>query len=109
MADQLEEIGVSFPKDIIVHYTFRNLPKEYDTFKDMQTNKDNCLAYEAFEDKLLSKEIVLRLVGEDCGKVLVVEGHNNIFGNSNNYWFQIGQNPNGFFRTLNNNDHHLMA
>jgi hypothetical protein len=51
----------------------------------MQTNKDNCLAYEAFEDKLLSKEIVLRLVGEDCGKVLVVEGHNNIFGNSNNY------------------------
>lgn len=35
VAIQFEEIGLSLPKDIIVHYTLQNLPKEYDTFKEI--------------------------------------------------------------------------
>jgi hypothetical protein len=84
VTDQFEKNGVSLPKDIIVHYMLRNLPKEYDTFKEIQTNNDKLLTYDAFKAKLLSKEIALRLVGEKCGKALAMEGHKSTFSDSRN-------------------------
>ncbi len=65
-------------------------------FKEMQTNNDKLLIYEALEAKLLSKEIALRLVGKNYGKALAMEGHKSTFGDSRNRWFQIWQNPNVF-------------
>jgi hypothetical protein len=50
----------------------------------MQTSNDKLLIYEVFKSKLLSKEVGLRLVGEDCGKALAVEGHKNTFGDLRN-------------------------
>jgi hypothetical protein len=86
----------------IVHYTFQNLPKEYDMFKEMQTNNDRLLTYKALQAKLLSKETILRLIAKDRGKVLKVEGHRSTFGDSRNCRLQVQQNPNVFFGVLNN-------
>lgn len=36
IANLLEEVDVVIPKDIIVYYTLKNLPKEYEIFKRMQ-------------------------------------------------------------------------
>jgi hypothetical protein len=57
----------------------------------------------------LNKEFILRLVVEDRGETLVVEGRNSTFSNSRNHQFQVWQNPNVFSRRLNNNYHLLMA
>jgi hypothetical protein len=54
-------------------------------FKEMHTSNDQFPIYKALETKLLSKEIVLRFIVEECGEVLGVEGHNNTFGNSKNH------------------------
>ena len=35
VADLLEEVDVNIPEDIIVYYTSKNLPKEYENFKIM--------------------------------------------------------------------------
>ncbi len=111
VVDQLEEIGMSLSKDIIVHYTLWNLPKEYDTdtFKEMQTCNDQLPAYEVLEAKLFSKENIQRLVVEDRGEALMVEGHRSTFGNSRNHRLQVQQNPNVFSGGLNNNYHCVMA
>ena len=36
IANLLEEVDVNIPEDIIVYYTLKNLPKEYEIFKRMQ-------------------------------------------------------------------------
>lgn len=35
VANLLEEVEVDIPEDIIMYYTLRNLPKEYEIFKWM--------------------------------------------------------------------------
>ena len=35
IANLLEEVDVNIPEDIIVYYTLKNLPKEYEIFKRM--------------------------------------------------------------------------
>ncbi len=75
----------------------------------MHTSNDQLLVYKAFKAKLLCKEIVLRFIAEACGEVLAVKGHKNTFGNSRNHWLQVWQNPNVFFKGLNNKYHRPMA
>jgi hypothetical protein len=35
VASLLEEVEVEIPEDVIVYYTLKNLPKEYEIFKRM--------------------------------------------------------------------------
>jgi hypothetical protein len=51
----------------------------------LHTNNDQLPTYKGFKAKLLSKEIILRFIAEECGEMLVVEGHNNTFGDSRNH------------------------
>lgn len=36
VANLLEEVDVNIPEDIIVYYTLKNIPKEYDIFRRME-------------------------------------------------------------------------
>ena len=42
IANLLEEVDVNIPEDIIVYYTLKNLPKEYEIFKRMQIATQTC-------------------------------------------------------------------
>ena len=46
IANLLEEVDVIIPEDIIVNYTLKNLPKEYDIFKRMQIAAQKLPSYE---------------------------------------------------------------
>jgi len=54
VASQLEEVEVKIPEDIIVYYTLKNLPKEYEIFKRMQIAAQSLPTYEQLEAKLIS-------------------------------------------------------
>lgn len=49
----LEEVDVNIPEDIIVYYTLKNLPKEYEIFKRMQIAAQKLPTYEELEAKLI--------------------------------------------------------
>jgi len=61
VASQLEEVEVKLPEDIIVYYTLKNLPKEYEIFKRMQIAGQSLLTYEQLEAKLISEETSIKL------------------------------------------------
>jgi hypothetical protein len=57
VANLLEEVEVNIPEDIIVYYTLKNLPKEYEIFKRMQIAAQTLPTFEQLEAKLISEEI----------------------------------------------------
>lgn len=46
LADIIEEVDINIPEDIIVYYTLKNLPKEYEIFKRMQIAAQTLPTYE---------------------------------------------------------------
>ena len=56
IANLLEEVEVVIPEKIIVYYTLKNLPKEYEIFKRMQIAGQSLPTYEQLEAKLISEE-----------------------------------------------------
>ena len=67
----LEEVDVNNPKDIIVYYTLKNLPKEYEIFKRMHITNQTLPTYEQLEAKLISEEtsIMLETQQKEDGEV----------------------------------------
>lgn len=61
IANLLEEVEVKLPEDIIVYYTLKNLPKEYEIFKRMQIGGQSLPTYEQLEAKLISEETSIKL------------------------------------------------
>ena len=61
IANLLEEVDVNIPEDIIVYYTLKNLPKEYELFKRMQIAAQTLPTYEQLEAKLISEETSIRM------------------------------------------------
>ena len=61
VANLLEEVDVIIPEDIIVYYTLKNLPKEYEIFKRMQISAQSLPTYEQLEAKLISEETSIKL------------------------------------------------
>lgn len=61
IANLLEEVDVNIPEDIIVYYTLKNLPKEYEIFKRMQIAGQSLPTYEQLEAKLISEETSIKL------------------------------------------------
>ena len=61
VANLLEEVDVIIPEDIIVYYTLKNLPKEYEIFKRMQIAAQQLPTYEQLEAKLISEETSIKM------------------------------------------------
>ena len=61
IANLLEEVGVNIHEDIIVYYTLKNLPKEYEIFKRMQIAAQKLPTYEQLEAKLISEETSFKM------------------------------------------------
>jgi hypothetical protein len=61
IANLLEEVEFNIPEDIIVYYTLKNLPKEYEIFKRMQIVAQSLPTYEQLEAKLISEETSIKL------------------------------------------------
>jgi hypothetical protein len=61
VANLLEEVNVNISEDIIVYYTLKNLPKEYEIFKRMQIAGQSLPTYEQLEAKLISEETSIKL------------------------------------------------
>ena len=61
ITDLLEEVDVSIPEDIIVYYTLKHLPKEYEIFKKMQIAGQTLPTYEQLEAKLISEETAIKM------------------------------------------------
>ena len=61
IANLLQEVEVIIPKDIIVYYTLKNLPKEYEIFRRMQIAAQTLPTYEQLKAKLISEETAIRM------------------------------------------------
>ena len=61
VANLLEEVDVNIPEDIIVYYTLKNMPKEYEIFKRMQIAAQSLPTYVQLEAKLISEETSIKL------------------------------------------------
>jgi transposase InsO family protein len=61
IANLLEEVEVNIPEDIIVYYTLKNLPKEYEIFRRMQIASQTLPTYEQLEAKLISEETSIKM------------------------------------------------
>jgi hypothetical protein len=61
IANLLEEVEVTIPEDIIVYYTLKHLPKEYEIFKRMQIAAQTLPTYDQLEAKLISEETAIKL------------------------------------------------
>ena len=78
IANLLEEVEVVIPEDIIVYYTLKNLPKEYEIFKRMQIAGQSLPSYEQLEAKLISEETAINMENqqkEDCDVLLSYHEH----------------------------------
>lgn len=64
VANLLEEVEVNIPEDVIVFYTLKNLPKEYEIFKRMQIAAQTLPTFEQLEAKLISEETALKMENE---------------------------------------------
>ena len=63
-ADLPEDVGVPLPEDVVVWYTLKNLPKEYDILKQMILC-DSLPTYIKLEMRLLSEEMSRRVQKTD--------------------------------------------
>ena len=75
----LEEVEVVIPEDIIVYYTLKNLPKEYEIFKRMQISAQSLPSYEQLEAKLISEETSIKMEGlhTEDGEALLLHQNRN--------------------------------
>ena len=77
-ANLLEEVGVVIPEDIIVYYTLKNLPKEYEIFKRMQISSQSLPTYENLESKLISEETAIKMESQGEGEALFLHRDRNM-------------------------------
>lgn len=61
IANLLEEVEVNISEDIIVYFTLKNLPKEYEIFKRMQIAGQSLPTYKHLEAKLISEETAIKM------------------------------------------------
>lgn len=61
VANLLEEVEVNMPEDVIVYYTLKNLPKEYEIFKRMQIAAHTLPKFDQLEAKLISEETAIKM------------------------------------------------
>ena len=76
VANLLEEVEVNMPEDVIVFYTLKNLPKEYEIFKRMQIAAQKLPTFEQLEAKLISEETALKMEKEE-GEALLIHRDRN--------------------------------
>lgn len=79
VANLLEEVEVKIPEDVIVFYTLKNLPKEYEIFKRMQIAAQTLPTYEQLEAKLISEETALKIESQqkEDGEALSIHRDRN--------------------------------
>ena len=79
VANLLEEVEVIIPEDVIVFYTLKNLPKEYEIFKRMQIAAQTLPTYEQLEAKLISEETTLKIESQqkEDGEALSIHRDRN--------------------------------
>lgn len=79
IANLLEEVDVIIPEDIIVYYTLKNLPKEYEIFKRMQIAAQTLPTYEQLEAKLISEETSIKMETQqqEEGEALLLQRDRN--------------------------------
>ena len=86
VANLLEEVDVNIPEDIIVYYTLKHLPKEYEIFKRMHISAQTLPTYEQLEAKLISEETALKMEEQqkEDGEALFLQTgvHNRTSGGS---------------------------
>ena len=72
IANLLKEVDVNIPEDIIVYYTLKHLPKEYEIFKRMQIAAQTLPTYEQLKAKLISEETAIKMEDQqkDDGEAL---------------------------------------
>ena len=76
--DLLEEVEVTLPEEVIVFYTLKNLPKEYEIFKRMQIAAQTLPTYEQLEAKLISEETALKMESQkEDGEALLIHRDRN--------------------------------
>ena len=74
----LEEVEVNMSEEVIVFYTLKNLPKEYEIFKRMQIAAQKLPTYEQLEAKLISEETALKMENQRAdGEALFVHHDRN--------------------------------
>jgi transposase InsO family protein len=56
-ADQMEEVEVGLPEKVVVYHTIKNLPKEYDTVKQVILGAKPQPSYLELESRLLNEEM----------------------------------------------------
>ena len=61
VVDLLEEVDIDLPEDVVVYYTVKSLPPQYEIFKRMTLDGDRLPTYEDLESKLISVEMSLGL------------------------------------------------
>lgn len=61
VANLLKEVEVNMPEDVIVYYTLKNLPKDYEIFKRMQIAAQKLPTYDQLEAKLISEETAIKM------------------------------------------------
>ena len=61
VANLLEEVEVIILEDIIVYYTLKNLPKEYEIFRRMHIDAQKLPTYEELEAKLILEETSIKM------------------------------------------------
>lgn len=105
VANLLEEVEVILPEEVIVFYTLKNLPKDYEIFKRMQIAAQTLPTYEQLEAKLISEETALKIESqqkEDVEALLIHRDRNRRpqIGSRPNYSLPPHRSaPNGRWRT----------
>ena len=79
VANLLEEVDVIILEDIIVYYTLKNMPKEYEIFKRMQIAAQSLPTYEQLEAKLISEETSIRMENQHKEEGEAIFSHHDRF------------------------------
>jgi nitrogenase subunit NifH len=87
VAKKMVEVNVKLIEDIVVYHTIKNLPKEYDVFREVQHDKQQLSTYEELESKLLQKELNINSKDNENqrGEALTVKGRINFYDQSQRY------------------------
>jgi hypothetical protein len=78
-ADQMEEVDVGLPEKVIVYHILKNLPRDYNTIKQVILNERKPPSYLELESRLLNEEMARKQDGsqESDTEALVLTYHNN--------------------------------
>ena len=61
----MEEVEVGLPKKLIIYHTLKNLPSEYDTFKQVILYKREPFIYLELEARLFNEELNMQKSSQD--------------------------------------------